>query len=246
MVKSYIFELKNVDFDRVNEKYGIKKERFNIPRNVSKISDLIDCDIKNTISFYDELKNKHSCIISMIDFKTETRLDTSKKYHCFWDRHPIPENVYPIGCPVNYQPNKMIRTYYSVISKDIYTIKENLTELQSRKCKNTENDIINEPYYVVDGIFCSFNCCHAFIEENYKNPLYELSNTLLYKMYRDINGVDIKKITKAPSWRTLKVYGGTLTIEEFRENFNSNGFSYQGKIEPRSIGYLYEKELKFA
>ena len=50
------------------------------------------------------------------------------------------------------------------------------------------------------------------------------------------------RIKPAPDWRLLKEFGGCLTIEEYRKNFNK---LYHKKlpnyISMKSIGWLYEK-----
>jgi hypothetical protein len=68
-----------------------------------------------------------------------------------------------------------------------------------------------------DGIFCSFNCIVAYLQEH-NQYRYKDSTVLLLMMYRHIfqKHRDITKITPSPSWKLLKEYGGHLTIEEYR------------------------------
>lgn len=74
--------------------------------------------------------------------------------------------------------------------------------------------------YLVDGIFCSFNCCKAFIDDQKHNSIYKYSNHILDMMYYSIYNeyIDIKK---APNWKILTDYGGNKSIDQFRESFNS-------------------------
>ena len=105
-------------------------------------------------------------------------------------------------------------------------------------------------YYETDGIFCSFNCCYSWIQENKHNSLYNLSETLLLKMYNDFTGtIDLVPV-KAPHWRNLKEYGGTLSIDEFRRGFNKMEIQNHGimkNIFPvyKTISHLYEKKIRF-
>lgn len=83
--------------------------------NTTKLSTL--ATIKNNyVSFLDENKIEHKCIKSTIDFNKINE----KNYHCWWCKYPI--NEYPIGCPINYKPNKLIKNYNSIITKSKYTL----------------------------------------------------------------------------------------------------------------------------
>ena len=72
----------------------------------------------------------------------------------------------------------------------------------------------------MDGIFCSFNCVLAFINDNKHDSLYRESITLLNYFYKTIFGTLPKIFLPAPHWRLLKEYGGHLDIAEFRKSFN--------------------------
>ena len=79
--------------------------------------------------------------------------------------------------------------------------------------------IVKNEYYITDGLFCSFNCAMAYIDEHEYLPEYHLSRSLLIKIYEDLFQQECN-IFAAPNWRMLQQYGGTLTIEEFRDQFN--------------------------
>jgi hypothetical protein len=103
--------------------------------------------------------------------------------------------------------------------------------------------------YIVDGIFCSFNCCKSFIHTQQHNCLYDYSENILNMLYYSIynNYINIKK---APSWRLLKEYGGNQTIKQFRESFNTieyiNNNNYITKIpDQHVISWLVEEHLIF-
>lgn len=72
--------------------------------------------------------------------------------------------------------------------------------------------------YICDGVFCSFNCCMSFIIDNQHNPYYENSIHLLYNIYKTISRSN-NKIEQAPNWRLLDIFGGHLTISQFRDSF---------------------------
>lgn len=256
--KRYIFTLVGVNIDKVNQKYGIGSssiiEDDIIPTNTTKIDDL-DI-IKRTpeiVSFLDESKRLRKCTVSMIDFQNGKEVSENAKKHkykCFWDRNYIPDNIHPIGCPIKYIPTKATKSYHSEISKEKYTIVENVTDKKAKKLEKKKDPRIlidQKNYYQTDGIFCSFNCCMAYIQapENKHNSLYRHSESLLLKMYNDLNPDEkMVEIICAPHWRTLEEFGGHLTVEQFRDSFNKIEYVDHGII-CLSIGRLFEDQIKF-
>jgi hypothetical protein len=250
----YVFSLKDVDTDKVENQYGITLSsnitsvEEDLPTNITKLCDLInDVSIKETVSFLDDSKKKRTCNVSMIDFSTQTDVELLR-YHCYWCRHPF--DTRPIGCPIRYQSSCVKNKYRSHISNDMYTINENIT-ISKRKSlvANKDIEIIHNEYYETDGVFCSFNCCKSYIKENKTKPIYQLSLMLISKMYKELTGCNIKNVTDAPSWKLLKEYGGQMNINEFRDCFNKKEYIYNGTIntfpEFRSIGNIYEDIIRF-
>lgn len=84
---------------------------------------------------------------------------------------------------------------------------------------NYKNENFKNIFYVY-GNFCSFNCTKSYIidtRENNWNKNLELLNFLYRKLYkRD------EQIINAPHKKLLKIFGGYMTIEEFRSTFNKN------------------------
>lgn len=101
---------------------------------------------------------------------------------------------------------------------------------------NKENN-----FFDTEGIFCSFNCMCSYLHENTNVSQYKDSNSLIYFMYKCIfNEYPYKmNIRKAPSWKLLKDYGGSLSIEEFRTMFNTVNIHTQniefGENKPTSL-----------
>ena len=265
----YVFTLKGINTEKIDQKYGITivsniSQNIDQPLNTTTITELTELN-KDTsidiISFLDESKRLFQCNVSMIDFYNKNCIETLKGYNCYWCRHQFSSK--PIGCPINYVSSKVVKSYHSEVSKDDYMIKENITRYKSEKIgetdlfmtKNKSNIAMHkDEYFVTDGLFCSFNCCKAFIKDNKHNNMYEQSDSLLIKLYKDMN-VDsnelskIIKINPAPSWRMLKEYGGQLTIEEFREKFNKCTYDFYGTVNIQSLfkpmGMLYEEKINF-
>lgn len=92
-------------------------------------------------------------------------------------------------------------------------------------CHDFHQDIVHIPLKIINkyihsyGYFCSFECAARFITDNIddKNK-YEYLSLLNY--YYNLNKKTInKKISVAPSKYTLNIFGGDLSIDEYRNNF---------------------------
>jgi len=110
----------------------------------------------------------------------------------------------------------------------------NIEYTQDTKCWwcknlfNTPRQILPETYlngiFYGFGNFCSFNCKKAYnIDLNDVNvwkreSLINLEYYLTFNIY--------KEITPAPSWLTLKEFGGFLSIIEFRKKFDTISSEY--------------------
>lgn len=96
---------------------------------------------------------------------------------------------------------------------------------------NTPTVGLPEHYYngtfFNNGSFCSYNCAMAYnIDINdesvsKRNSLLNLQYIKTYNMNHSCN-----QITPAPSWKILKDFGGSIDIDEFRENFTLNQSNY--------------------
>jgi hypothetical protein len=140
----YIFTLKNIDHSHICKKYSINMLSNidiideNQPDKTTKISELSDTNIPQIVSFLSESKSIVKCNVIMCDLSGRNLNDIDKQtIECYWCRHPF--NSQPIGCPIRYHSNQLIKTYYSEISKDKYTIKENITGKKSKKLLQDTN-----------------------------------------------------------------------------------------------------------
>ena len=248
--KSYIFTLAGVCLTNVDILYGFTPNDINgdSTKNITKLTDLDNANkcAPISISFFGESKELHKCNVSMIDFNSKS--DThALRYHCFWCKNPF--DTLGIGCPISFVPQKFSRKYTSVINQNKYVIEEDTTK-NSLSIIDGLN-LTGKAYYQTDGVFCSFNCCSAFIADNKKNPLYKSSRVLLVNMYNDMFLKQIKSISPAPHWKTLTQYGGHLRINDFRESLDNVEYKNQGCMNdvniPKqvSLATLFEKKLKF-
>jgi hypothetical protein len=220
---NFILKCKEIDIEKIHEKYGISLNQ-NIKTN---IEDIIYSEPDYSLSFYDEKKIEYKAQATMIDYITKNEFPLKTHVKCFWCRNNF--DTHPIGCPIKFINSLIEKQYTSNITKDEYYMKENVTKTKISKINNSDLsiqiEVSEKNYYLVDGIFCSFNCVLAFIKENNTNVLYKESLYLLKCLYNSLYQENIKKLTPAPHWRLLKDFGGNLTIEEFRSFFNSNGFT---------------------
>lgn len=118
-------------------------------------------------------------------------------------------------------------------------------------------NIINEEYrFELYGNFCSYNCASRYLnpqnEDDFsciqcnldlcKGDERAEKNQLLELMANIETDMDIyQKIKLAPPRLSLKRFGGHLTIEEFRENFNKHSTLHIFKTPLIPITYLVEE-----
>lgn len=248
--KKYTFTLKGISISDIDKKCGIsilsnvEDRRVDIEDKITDISKLsLHVDTTAYFSFLNETKKNVRCLMSFSEELQDPTLITSKKYNCFWCRHPI--LGIPVGCPISHVPNKFVKKYYSEITKQDYIIKGNI-----KSSYILEDGFEHFDYYYISGVCCSFNCALSLIRDNKKDPLFMRSESLLVKIYFDLFGSTAKMVSPAPHWRLLSEYGGSVDISKFREGFNQIIYKDLGqdiyKI-PRyyGIGHIYEEIIKF-
>ena len=245
------FVLKNIDINVINSNYGLiiisnlNKDKED-SRTITKITDVISPDVEYSITFLDENKKDFNCVATMVDAMSDNKLPSSTSIKCFWCKHNF--EWIPIGCPIKYVNPLIEKSYISQITKDKYYMRENIIKSKLKNLNNIDQnfDIISLPFdhYLTDGIFCSFNCCLAFIKDNSYDILYKESYSLLHSMYFDMVGKNMAKIIKSPHWRLLKDFGGNLSIEDFRKNLNIIDYKFVFNLrDMHTISKVYKQSL---
>ncbi len=204
-----------------------------------------DADV--AYSYMDESKREHTCVVTMVNHLSRERTSEHTSTHCFWDHAPF--DTTPVGCPVRYVASQVVRTYASDGVKDKMVIRENINH------RSEDEDSVVNGYYEVDGVFCSLQCCLAFINDpaNTRNPLYVNSASLLRRMARDLFGGSVGVILPADHWRTLAVYDGHQSIERFRAFSKTKNYTETGMVirdtsvlkRLRPMGHVFEENIGF-
>jgi hypothetical protein len=230
--------IKGVNIRDIETKYELSNDSSNAVQEIgTKITRISDLSSQQSITFLGPSKQIHRCNVSMIDFSSKSDIGMLR-YHCFWCKNPF--NDMAIGCPISHKPSKVSKRYVSVITQNEYAISEPVMSIP----------VNDNSYYITDGVFCSFNCCVAYMNDNKKDPLYNNSNMLLLKMYNEMFERKAVEIPPAPHWRTITQYGGHMNITEFRESFDKVEYQNHGILmdiskKMASTSLLYEPKLKF-
>lgn len=94
---------------------------------------------------------------------------------------------------------------------DRHKFDHDLIRLPYRKCRKFGNTI-----YYGEGVFCSFNCCKAYLNEMKWQPKFEQSNILLNELFHKQNPNSTLKASC--DWRLLSEVGsGDISISTFRQ-----------------------------
>lgn len=259
--KAITFTLKGIDPRALEERYGVTISsnigNSNVPKFTTPIDGLVLNNSENKLfSYMDESKKSHRCVCTMVN-TTHSKLPLKTSNCCYWCRNQF--SSVPIGVPLQYVYSQSVKEYYSEITKDTYTIRENISVLKRQQLEhdienkkfdeNVNISVSKNEYYITDGLFCSFNCAYAFIQDNESNQEYHLSRSLLTKMYEELYNTEFN-ILPAPHWRLLQQYGGHLTIDDFRDQFNKIEYiDINNRITDLPIftnsSKLYEQKIKF-
>ena len=225
--EKFTFILPEINPSEVDKKFNIKFEtNLDIePSSSVNTTKIIDLQMDESMKLHSFIHESKKYTITMIDSVSKTRINCNI---CFWDHQPF--DTQPIGCPIDFEAHILEKT---VTYKEdaLSTMTQHVSKQKIKQVNTSTNGIVvtEKNVYVTDGIFCSFNCCLAFIMDNAHTMKYVKSRVLLMKMYTDIFQ-QIKLIKPAPSWRLLEQYGGSMTIDQFKNSFNNYVYITQGEI----------------
>lgn len=136
--------------------------------------------------------------------------------------------------------NEKLKKYEKVNKPSIHQLINNKSKCWWCKHSYTTPNIELPEHYYNDtfyssGFFCSYNCACAFnIDINDENV--SKRNSLLNYLYKKTYNITID-IIPAASWKILKDFGGSISIDDFRDNFTYNTMNYL-YIKPPSISRI--------
>jgi len=173
--------------------------------------------------------NKELTLTSELQI-TETSENKKKCYNCQYlsERcNALHQKLQEVSNIKNIQESLMSKIHdckIDIVNSDICKWKEK-TDLWCWWCSHP---FTNTPFglpikfennkYSIQGCFCSLNCAKAYNikENNYRTT--EI-NSLIEDFRRELFGINSYPVIIAPPRQSLKVYGGFLTIDEFRKEF---------------------------
>jgi hypothetical protein len=178
-------------------------------------------------------------------FPNNIRAENNNTLRCYWDHHTFKGTI--IYCPISYRPRQVAKkgqNELKIKNNDVhinnFIIKENISK--NKDISNLNVVEVTDAYYEVDGVFCSPECCLAYINEEKSKvggSKYTDSERLLHFML----GLTTR-ISPANNFRLLLEYGGNLTIEQFRKKNKSIKYVYYGTTVP--ISHLFEKKINLS
>jgi hypothetical protein len=148
-------------------------------------------------------------------------------------------------CVEKTEEDKQEKSEYELIDKDHHTKNTSQNILVDLIDHNTKNKLIkktdiccwwcchqfkNSPIglpikhensqFFVKGCFCSFNCALSYNNDSNSDNSSEYES-LLYLLFKKMNNAtEFKEIQEAPPRESLKMFGGLLSIDEFRNSFD--------------------------
>lgn len=226
------FLLKNINIQKLITRYNLSPIEIEpLPTESTSIQDIS----KGGAFFLDDAKSTHNVKFHTIDISGRNL----NALNCYWDRNPTNGGF---GCPIEFVFSEKLKD----MDKGFYSLKKQEkkgTDIQMDKCNQEMDSLGIKSYYITDGHFCSLNCMAKFINKKSGDPLYKKSKMLLHKMKRELFD-NVSDIIPAPDWRELKEYGGKMTIDEFRNSFDSVEHMDKGIFICKSLVRAYEKKYK--
>jgi len=224
---SYKEEIKEIDdnYEAQNILFG----NLNIKVHSNKETVQVD-DIKESL----KKKNNSTCKINLTNSDYEDSDDDEICDDC--DNNMITDSSKIINTKTKIA--KLQSSSKKIVEKNMKVMKYFTNEFDSGneilispyRCYHCHHNFNNKPFFLpidyncelnrfkVTGNFCSPNCVktYALNSKIYQNRIY-----LIGHMYRKLFGPNYT-IKPAPPIQTLKEYGGKLSIEEFRANFDNS------------------------
>lgn len=105
-------------------------------------------------------------------------------------------------------------------------------------CHRIDGEIVRLPLscekgqYQYYGYFCSFECMKTY-NLDMNDSFVHKRDVLVSRLYSSLSGNIARQVAFAPPRDRLKIFGGSLEIEEFRGTFTKTPYMDIGSIEPK-------------
>lgn len=216
------YEAENILFGNLNIKVHTNKEvvpvdsiKNTLVSNKTSNNNNTECKINLTLSDFEDS--------DISDDETEKKKSNSK----------ISRKSNSDMCKISHLVSKK-----KIIERNMKVMKYYIDEydkgneilISKIRCYNCHHNFNNKPFFLpidynselgrfkVTGNFCSPNCVKSYA---INSKIHSHKVYLIAHMYRKLYGASYT-IKPAPPIQCLKEYGGKLTIEEFRANFDNN------------------------
>ena len=239
------YEAQNILFGNLNIKVHSNKEIVQVD------------DIKESL----KKKSNSKCKINLTNSDYEDSDDEEIYYNDNNNNNNNDNTQFDNLNKINNSKTKIAKLHNSskkIVEKNMKVMKYFTNEFDSGneilispyRCYHCHHNFNNKPFFLpidyncelnrfkVTGNFCSPNCVktYALNSKIYQNRIY-----LIGHMYRKLFGPNYT-IKPAPPIQTLKEYGGKLSIEEFRANFdNSKQYSVKNIFNKVLMDEVIEK-----
>lgn len=142
-----------------------------------------------------------------------------------------------VSSTVNISKGKRYRCWWCTLSIEDEPLGCPINVLDGQDQKKT---------YSTEGVFCSFNCVKAYINDKERlDVMYKNSHILLGHMVCDMNGsISPVSVEPSPDKRLLAEYGGYMTEGQYRHCFGRMLYTEKGVIKMYPVTSIFQEEEK--
>lgn len=231
-------------------------------QSINFVSGQEDAPHPRFVTFFNTFRSDATCHITMVDAMTgrplpdrtptgEVILDVDRLV-CRWCTMTIgePETRLPVGVPVDWVAPQRIHSYQSEVSRDVFTIKENICSASLPQGEAFGGGVVQSRpgHFKCRWAFCSMNCVLAFALENQHAAEYSRSVSLTHRLYAQLFPEKKDKLLPSHHWSTLKKHGGFLTTEAFMMRIGHVVYLERGNVELpifKTYGTMVEEKICF-
>jgi hypothetical protein len=215
-----VFEENIEEENKVNiiEEYDKKVKEFKEFRLGNYVKTITNVN-KLTTNMDDEIHGGSGTLLK--DLENEQNTLTNFKVNPFMESTHVEEEI--IQEHTNKMNKKNLKNILvEFINSNMYQEWPDQTNIHCWWCSHqfdgppcTLPEYIRRDKFYVSGCFCSFNCAASYNFNKNDNGVWE-RYTLLNLMYKKLYNTNFVKIEMAPPREVLKMFGGYMSIEEFR------------------------------